>query len=87
MNAKHSQDIANHLVYCIALVVVTIPEGLKLAETIAVSSSLKVIVWKEQFNQESKRFRGHGTSYWYLCWDDRVSDWFQDRNLVNLLWS
>lgn len=41
MNAKHSQDIANHLVYCIALVVVTIPEGLKLAETIAVSSSLK----------------------------------------------
>ena len=30
----------NHLVYCIALVVVTIPEGLKLAETIAVSSSL-----------------------------------------------
>lgn len=31
----------NHLIFCIALVVVTIPEGLKLAETIAVSQSLE----------------------------------------------
>ena len=30
----------NILVYCITLVVVTIPEGVKLAETIAVSQSL-----------------------------------------------
>jgi Ca2+-transporting ATPase len=36
----HSKDVVNHLVFCIALVVVTIPEGLKLCETIAVSSSL-----------------------------------------------
>lgn len=32
--------MANHLIFCIALVVVTIPEGLKLSETVAISSSL-----------------------------------------------
>jgi magnesium-transporting ATPase (P-type) len=37
---EHIHEFVNHIVYCIALVVVTIPEGLKLTETIAVSSSL-----------------------------------------------
>lgn len=40
MYHEHAQEMVNHLVFCIALVVVTIPEGLKLAETIAISSSL-----------------------------------------------
>ena len=30
----------SHLVFCITLIVVTIPEGVKLAETVAISSSL-----------------------------------------------
>jgi magnesium-transporting ATPase (P-type) len=33
----HSADVINHLVFCIALIVVTIPEGLKFVETLAVS--------------------------------------------------
>jgi len=36
----HLKDGVNHLVFCIALVVVTIPEGLKFVETITLSSSL-----------------------------------------------
>lgn len=45
---EHAQSMVNHLVFCIALVVVTIPEGLKLAQTVAISSSLK-----KQFDRNS----------------------------------
>ena len=41
MYHEYAQEIVNHLVFCIALVVVTIPEGLKLSETVAISSSLR----------------------------------------------
>ena len=40
MYHEYAQEIVNHLIFCIALVVVTIPEGLKLSETVAISSSL-----------------------------------------------
>jgi len=40
MYTEYKQEIVNHLVFCIALVVVTIPEGLKLSENIAISNSL-----------------------------------------------
>jgi len=38
---EHAHAIVSHLVFCIALIVVTIPEGVKLAETVAISSNLK----------------------------------------------
>jgi len=37
---EHAHSLVSHLVFCIALIVVTIPEGVKLAETLAISSSL-----------------------------------------------
>jgi hypothetical protein len=37
---EHAHAIVSHLVFCIALIVVTIPEGVKLAETVAISASL-----------------------------------------------
>ena len=48
MYHEYAQEIVNHLIFCIALVVVTIPEGLKLSETVAISSSLHKL-----FNQNS----------------------------------
>ena len=38
----------SHIVFCIALIVVTIPEGVKLAETLAISSNLNKL-----FNRNS----------------------------------